>query len=130
MTKLNIYIVEDEPILATLLKYTLQGMGHSVCGVAESYDDAVKGLQQTEADLVITDIMLRGPETGIAIARYIKANLNMPFIFLSSISDEEMIADAMSTEPLSYLKKPVNKDALNTAISLFTMLNIPEEKKH
>ena len=130
MTKLNIYIVEDEPILATLLKYTLQGMGHSVCGVAESYADAVTGLHQSEADLVITDIMLRGSETGIDIARYIKANLNMPFIFLSSVSDEEMIADAMSTGPVSYLKKPVNKDVLNTAISLFTVLNITGSKEY
>jgi DNA-binding NarL/FixJ family response regulator len=128
MTKLNIYIIEDEPILAKLLKYMLQSMGHSVCGIAESYDDAVKDLHQSEADLVITDIMLRGPETGIDIARYIKANLNTPFMFLSSVSDEEIIADAMSTGPVSYLKKPVSKDVLNTAISLFTMLNMTGSK--
>jgi len=124
MNKLSIYIVEDEPILATLLKYTLQSMGHVVCGVAESYEDAVKGLHQTDPDLVITDIMLRGSETGIDVARYIKANLNLPFIFLSSITNEEMVADAMSTAPVSYLRKPVSKEALNTALSLFTMLNI------
>ena len=130
MTKLNIYIVEDEPILAMLLKHTLQSMGHRVCGVAESYDDAIKDLHESEADLVITDIMLKGSETGIDIARYIKANLNIPFIFLSSISDPKMIADAMSTTPVSYLKKPVSKDVLETAISLFTMLNISGSKEY
>jgi response regulator of citrate/malate metabolism len=124
MNKLNIYIVEDEPVLATLLKYTLQGMGHRVCGIAESYADAIAELQLSEADLVITDIMLRGTETGIDIARYIKAHMNIPFIFLSSVSDEDIIADALSTGPVSYLKKPVTKDALDTAISLFTMMNI------
>lgn len=124
MTKLNIYIVEDEAILAALLKYTLRSMGHTVCGTAASYDEAVSGLRDTEADLVITDIMLKGNKTGIDIARYIKANLSVPFIFLSSIMDEEMILDAMSTGPVSFLKKPANKDMLTKAIGLYTAIGI------
>jgi response regulator of citrate/malate metabolism len=119
MTKLNIYIVEDETILAALLKYMLQSLGHHVCGIAESYTDAVRDLHQVNPDLVITDIMLRGSETGIDIARYINANLNIPFIFLSSITDEEIMQDALSTGPVSYLKKPINKESLNNAIAAF-----------
>lgn len=122
MTKLTIYIVEDEPMLAKLLKYMLQSMGHHVCGIAESYADAIRDLHVTKPDLVITDIMLKGKENGIDIARYIKANLNIPFIFLSSIIDEGVIQEALSTGPVSYLKKPVTKESLNNAITIFTMI--------
>jgi response regulator of citrate/malate metabolism len=121
MTKLNIYIVEDEQILATLLKYTLQSMGHRVCGMAESYTEVVKTLGNSGADLIISDIMLKGNETGIDIAKYNRATLNLPFVFLSSVSDKELVDDAMSTSPVAYLKKPVTKAALNNAIANYNI---------
>ncbi len=118
MDKLNVYIVEDEPVLATLLKYTLRSLGHEVCGVAESFTDAVRGLRDVNPDLIITDIMLKGQENGIDLAKYINANkLNIPFIFQSSIFDDMMIKDAMSTQPLSYIRKPVSKQSINDAIA-------------
>lgn len=119
MVKLNIFIVEDEAILAALLKYTLQSLGHQVCGIAESYADAIRELHKTTPDLVISDIMLKGSETGIDVARYIKDNLNIPLMFLSSINDENMIADALSTGPVNYLNKPVSRNALKNAIETF-----------
>jgi len=129
MQPLYIYIVEDDLLMASALKRLLTGMGHCVCGIADSYIKAVYEIQRIEVDLVITDIMLTGEKTGIDLGRYIKANLNIPFIYLSSISSNDMIRAALDNLPDSFLFKPVNKASLSAALMNFnTRNNIPAQK--
>ncbi|QKJ32323.1 response regulator [Mucilaginibacter mali] len=117
MPKLNIYIVEDEPLISRILKQTVMRLGHSVCGSATSYHDAIDGLRQADADLIITDIMLEGDKTGVDLAHYINAHLKIPFIFQSSVIDEVIIDAALKTGPLMFVPKPLDRYALSDAIS-------------
>ena len=123
MLKLNIYIVEDNELMAAVLKHLLISLGHNVCGWATTYKKAVEELPKMNADLVITDIILIGRETGIDLGRYIKAHLNIPFIYLSSITANDMIKEALNSLPDTYLFKPVTKPALAQAISNFKERN-------
>jgi DNA-binding NarL/FixJ family response regulator len=123
MQKLCIYIVEDNPLMAHALKSMLINIGHDICGIAESYHKAVKDLEEINVDLVITDIMLEGEENGIDLARYINDNLQIPFIFQSSITSTEMIQEAYETNPNAFLPKPVSKTALLNALSTLTSAN-------
>lgn len=123
MLRLNIYIVEDNELMAAVLKQLLISLGHNVCGCAATYQHAVNELPKVNPDLVITDIILIGKETGIDLGRYIKAHLNIPFIYLSSITASDVIKEALNSLPDTYLFKPVTKPALAEAISNFKERN-------
>ncbi|WP_214072927.1 response regulator [Mucilaginibacter sp. dw_454] len=114
--KLKIYIVEDSPIIAASLKQLVTCMGHSVAGISASYEEAILELTHTDIDMVITDIMLSGKKNGIDLAAYIKENLNIPVIYQSSITDKHLVYEAMNTQPLAYLVKPVSKIQLTNAL--------------
>ena|ERR1700748_2155321 len=116
---LNIYIVEDEPLISASLKHIILNAGHKIIGIAASYEDAVHDLKHKDdkVHLIITDILLEGTETGIDLANYINANLKIPFIYQSSVSDPEIINQALKTGPLAYLVKPANKMVLLNAIA-------------
>jgi DNA-binding NarL/FixJ family response regulator len=122
MSNLNIYIVEDEPLISASLKHIILGAGHKIVGIATSYAQAVHDLEANKVHLVITDIMLDGTETGVDLAKYINERLKIPFIYQSSVSDPQVINDALKTGPLAYLVKPVNKMVLLNAIA--TVSNI------
>ena len=117
MQKLYIYIVEDNPLIAYALKSMILKMGHNICGSAECYDEAVKDLKVMHVDLVITDIILKGPENGIDLAHYINHNLHIPFIFQSSITCADTIGLAYQTQPNAFLLKPVSKTEMTKAIA-------------
>lgn len=114
--KLKIYIVEDCSIIAASLKQMVTRMGHSVAGISASYEDAVSMLTHINVDMVITDIMLSGKKNGIDLGIYVKENLNIPVIYQSSITDSYLMQQAMLTQPLAYLVKPVNKQQLSNAL--------------
>lgn len=116
MLRLNVYIVEDSPVIAASLKQMVIKLGHTVAGISESYEDAILQLKSHNIDIVITDIMLSGKKNGIDLGAYIKKHLNIPVIYQSSITDTTLIYSAMRTKPVAYLVKPVGKVALSTAI--------------
>lgn len=117
MLKLNIFIVEDEPLIARVLKQTVQYIGHHVCGTATSFDGAVRGLKHAGADLIITDIMLEGEKTGVDLANYINKYLKIPFVFQSSVIDQLVIDEALKTDPLVFMPKPLCSQVLIDVIA-------------
>jgi len=123
MSYLNIYIVEDEPLISASLKHIILNAGHKIIGIATSYTDAVHDLTKNKVDLVITDIILEGKETGIDLAIYINKYLKIPFIYQSSVADTETINQALKTGPLAYLAKPVSKMVLLNAIATISNNN-------
>ena len=75
-------------------------------------------LREEQPDLVILDINIGGKRDGVDIARFIRANLDMPFIFLTANSDPATVIRARETHPNAYLVKPFHKADLYTAIEI------------
>ena len=117
MHKLNIYIVEDDPFIATMLVQTVIGMGHSVCGLATSAHKAINELEELNGDLVVSDILLNGQNDGIDLGDYINTHLHIPFIFQSSVTDTHVIVNALLTGASAVMAKPANKQKLELAIN-------------
>ena len=87
MKKNRILIVEDEPIIALNLKQVLSELGYEPCGIANNRCNTMKLLneQNIEPDLILMDIYLQGPTTGIVLARELKELLpNTPVNILNS----------------------------------------------
>jgi two-component system, OmpR family, phosphate regulon response regulator PhoB len=66
----NIFIVEDEKSIVTLLKYNLEIKGYKV-NFAETGEEAIQNIKKDIPDLIILDWML--PDfSGIEVCRQIK----------------------------------------------------------
>ena len=111
---LKILIVEDQFVEANHLRLMLKKAGHSIIGMARSVSDAKFYIDQEKPELVLLDIFLSGKETGIDLAEILKEG-NIPFIYLSANSNEEVLSKAKLTHPYGFLVKPFReKDLLIT----------------
>ena len=114
----KIVIVEDEYIIADLLKKTLEDNGYSVPSIANSGEDAVQMVEKHNPDLVIMDIGLSGDMDGIATAGKIKEKHDTSFLYLTAYEDNETFEKAKHTEPSGYIIKPVQERDLIKAIEI------------
>ncbi len=112
--KEKILIVEDQFVEADYLRLMLTQAGYNVTGMARSVVQAVEMMQEEKPDFVLLDIFLKGKQTGIDLARQLAA-VNIPFVYLSANSNEDILNEAKTTEPYGFLVKPFReKDLLVT----------------
>jgi DNA-binding NtrC family response regulator len=110
----KVLIVEDQFVEANDLQLMLKKAGYEVCGIARSVDIAEEMVKKEKPDLVLLDIFLKGKRTGIDLAKQLRKN-NTAFIYLSANSNEEVLAEAKTTEPYGFIVKPFReKDLLVT----------------
>src|ERR1043166_3397120 len=110
MEKLNIFIVEDESIVAKDIQNSLTKLGYNV--------DAIEKITQTNPDLVLMDIMIKGELTGIDVSEKIKEKVSIPVIFLTAYADEGTLSKAKITEPYGYILKPFKEIDLHSTIEM------------
>ncbi len=117
--KVNIFIVEDEIILAEDIKYRLSNMGYTVTGMASNAIDALKKIaNNTNINIILLDITIKGDLDGIELATLIKAKYDIPFIFLTSNANKDVVERANKTNPHAYILKPFNDRQIDIAINL------------
>ena len=103
---IGILVVEDERIVAMALEKALRRMRYSVVGITDSGQDAVRKATQTQPDVVLMDIRLRGPIDGIEAAAQIQSQGDVPIVYLTAYADDETLQQAKITEPYGYVLKP------------------------
>lgn len=107
----KILIVEDEFIVANGLRLILQQAGYSVNGIAASAKEAGQMLSEQTTDIVLLDIQLNGKQTGIDLAKKLRAD-NIAFVYLSANSSQKVLEEAKTTEPYGFLVKPYREKDL------------------
>jgi DNA-binding LytR/AlgR family response regulator len=115
---INVYIVEDESIVAKDIQNSLKKLGYNVLGISNNGADAVKNIVDLEPNIVLMDIMIKGSMTGIDVAEIIKKEYNIPVIFLTAYADESTLAKAKITEPYGYILKPFKEIDLHSTIEM------------
>lgn len=111
----RIIIVEDEVLIAEDLKDVIESLGYEVASICYSSEVALDQIYSERPDMVILDINIRGSKTGIEVGQIIQDNYDIPFIYLSSLSDRDTLNKAKVTRPRGYLVKPFkDKDLLST----------------
>ena len=130
MSKIKILIVEDESIIALNLKETLIELGYEPCGIAPNRCRTIalieKGIQP---DLILMDIYLKGPTTGIELAKELKITMpEVPVIFLTANSELATIKEASKAFSYGYIIKPYKKPSLHAAIEV-AIAKVNEDNK-
>jgi two-component system, LytTR family, response regulator len=115
---IRILIVEDEFIMLETLKTVLSEMKFEISGDAMTAKEAIAVLEKGETDLAILDINIKGDKDGIWLAKQIREQYQIPFIFLTAYGDDSTIKRTIETEPYSFLVKPFNKVDVYTSIEI------------
>lgn len=115
----NILIVEDEMLIASVLKKFIEQAGYTCAGIALDYEEAVTSINKNQIDFVFLDITIRGEKSGLDVAKYINSNKPIPFIYLTSHSDWETMEEVTKTNPVGYISKPFKSIDVITALKLY-----------
>lgn len=111
----RILIVEDEIIVALNLKSKLTQKGYHIVDLVASGGEAVTVAMNSQLDLILMDIRLKGELDGIDAAIMIKAKLEIPIIFLTAYIDETTKNRAKSVAS-EFLYKPFDAFKLYNAV--------------
>jgi PAS domain S-box-containing protein len=118
MDKAHILIVEDEVIVARSIQKRLKGLGYTVPTTAASGEEALRIVGDTQPDLVLMDIKLKGAMDGIETVQQIQATWDIPVIYLTAYADEETLERAKVTQPFGYLLKPFELSELRSTVEM------------
>lgn len=116
--KPNILIVEDEPIIAKDIESYMNNLQYNVIGIAHNSERALDILHSRQVDIVLLDIHIDGVRDGIEIAEIINEKYDIPFIYLTSFSDEKTLGRAKTTKPYGYIVKPFDENDLKTTLTI------------
>jgi len=119
MKKATVYIVEDDLISSQYLWEILEMEGFDVLGHADNGPEALDKLDTVCADIVLMDIILKGPMSGSEAAIRLKqSHPNCKIIFLTAYADEEMIEYALDAQAVAYLMKPYREKEIIATIRM------------
>lgn len=130
MEKHTIIVVEDDEITALNLKLSLEKHGYSVICLCDNTAQAIEALDTYKPNVIIIDISLQESNDGIELAKEIKSHYAIPFIYLTSYSDDEIISQAAKTEPYGYIVKPFDPSSLHATIQMAIFKFNVENKRY
>lgn len=103
--KRRILVVDDEAPVRDLLVRVLQTAGHLVVGAGSGAEALELAAQQTELDLLVTDLVMRGMN-GIELAsRLTKERPGLPVLITSSYTPGQMGHDELQFRA-DFIEKP------------------------
>ena len=109
----KVLLVDDEPEINELLSYNFRKRGFEVQTAGNGYT-GFAALETFTPDVIILDIMMPYVN-GINMCREIKSNeryKDIPILFLSATSNEEIINKAMDAGGTRFLSKPIHMGLL------------------
>ena len=101
---MKILLVEDDPGIIHSLTEFLTGEGFSITSVP-GQQEAVNAYRSARFDLALIDISLENGD-GYAVCRAIKADRDIPVIFLTASGDEASVVTGLDLGADDYIAKP------------------------
>jgi CheY-like chemotaxis protein len=93
-------------------------MGYHVLDITDNGNDALKKTRETNPDLILMDIHLKGNIDGIDTAQKINNLYHVPVIYVTGYNDKNTIKRANITEPFGYIVKPFEDKEIQTLIGM------------
>ena len=114
-TRTTVMIIEDEPMIAMDLEEIVRDIGHDVCGISVTRDEAVAMALSERPGLVLADIQLADNSSGIDAVKEILANFNVPVIFITAFPERLLTGER--PEPTFLITKPFQQATVKAAIA-------------
>ena len=78
----------------------------------------MKQARRLRPDLVLMDIMIPGKIDGVVVAKWVKAELDIPVIFLTAFSEDQIIERAKQAKPYGYIVKPFQDREIKASVEV------------
>jgi two-component system, response regulator PdtaR len=101
-----IMVVDDDRLVLATLVAGLKQAGFDIIE-ADNGDDAILLARKHRPRLAILDMRMQG-KSGMDVARYLAANTDTGFMFLSAFGDSDIVEEATRMGALGYLVKPLD----------------------
>jgi response regulator NasT len=99
-------VVDDDRLVLATLVAGLKQAGFEIIE-ADNGDDAILLARKHKPKLAILDMRMQG-KSGMDVARYLAANTDTGFMFLSAFGDSDIVEEATRMGALGYLVKPLD----------------------
>lgn len=117
-TNAKILLAEDDAIAARHLNLSLLRMGYQITGVVQTGEEVIESAAKNLPDIILMDIALGGKVDGICAVQKVHAQVDIPVIYITANSDNEVFERAKQTDPYAYLIKPYEIYQLQNAIEI------------
>jgi DNA-binding NarL/FixJ family response regulator len=117
-SNIQILIVEDEPFIARDVSDYLTECGYHILDICYNADAAAASIEKKKPHLCILDINLGKGDDGIILAEKISSTWQIPFIFLTSYTDDTTLDRAKKTMPYGYISKPIQFESLKSTVEI------------
>jgi two-component system, response regulator PdtaR len=114
----RILIVDDDPIITHLVSTMLQKKGYVIAAIITTGEEAVIKAAELAPDLVIMDVNLSGLMDGMDAAHYIFQLFHSPILFITGISDEQLLGRVTCSRPYGIIFKPFTAIQMSTNVHL------------
>lgn len=114
MEKTRILLVEDDPVMARIIKFYLSQQPNQEVAWVSTCEEAIEAVRQ-RYDLLLLDILLPDSD-GITLCRTLRQRVTCPIIFTSCLDDEATIIRALEMGGDDFLAKPFNNKVLQARI--------------
>lgn len=108
----RILIVDDEESIRQTFEIFLCAEGYRFVKAVETFDEAVEAVIQEKYDLIISDIVLKGPCGTDLLKKMRELGVKCPVVMITGFPNLESAAESVRHGAFDYLPKPVNKVTL------------------
>jgi DNA-binding response OmpR family regulator len=102
--KVHVLVVDDEKMIRSLLKMSLQRMGYEVT-TADDGEQALVFFRQSHFDLVLLDILMPGMD-GFCVCSELRRFSDVPVVMLTALNRPDDIVRGLELGADNYITKP------------------------
>jgi two-component system, response regulator PdtaR len=103
----RILVIEDDPVVSLGIEQLLAEAGYVVLASCARGEEALSLAERHRPDLILADVKLAGAMDGIEAVATIRAERDVPVIFVTAHTDARTRARMTAVGPAEILAKPV-----------------------
>lgn len=116
--RINVLVVEDDPITAQDISETLEDFGMHIIDTVDSGEKALEVIKTNKPDVVLMDINLDGELDGVETVAEMNKTETLPVIYITANSDKLTANRAIQTNPHAFITKPFDETNISYAVEL------------
>ena len=110
----DVLIIEDEPVIAADIEALVRELGHRVCDIVATRQEAVEAARREAPGLVLADIQLADGSSGVDAVKDILSGQDAPVIFITAFPERLLTGER--PEPTFLITKPFLPETVKAAI--------------
>lgn len=118
MIRPKILIVEDELLIAKDISNILESEGYETVIGITTVNEAIEIINQENFVLILIDINLRSNSDGVELGSYLLKKDTLPFIYITSHSDNVTLDRVKDTRPHGIIIKPFKAIDIKSTVSI------------